>query len=149
MVIDIIAAGVLAAIAIVCVKVLAGVVLAKVLNWIKEPTCSRCGADLIFAEDIAAGECWRHAFLARHNEKRDPLRRYCRWCATTTLHVPRRQRLHVCEHIAEHHATETYQRLAAAMPHADLYPGCICAPGEVTLFAGKPDPFCFAMEHRL
>ncbi|HVL65735.1 MAG TPA: hypothetical protein VM364_00605 [Vicinamibacterales bacterium] len=71
----------------------------------------------------------------------------CRWCGRTTFHLRRRSAF-VCEFQAEHHATEAYRMLAAAMPHADLFPGCVCAPGERTLFEGKPDPFCFALEHR-
>lgn len=73
---------------------------------------------------------------------------YCRWCATTTFHLRRRQHTLVCEHRAEHHATEAYRMLAATFADSACYPGCICAPGERTIFNGKPDPFCFALDHR-
>lgn len=27
------------------------------------PTCRLCGRSLVFPEDVAHGECWRHKFL--------------------------------------------------------------------------------------
>ena len=72
---------------------------------------------------------------------------HCRWCGQTTFHL-RRRHLLACEFQASHHATDNYQLLAASMPESDQYPGCICFPGERTIFNGKPDPFCFATEHR-
>lgn len=71
----------------------------------------------------------------------------CPWCDANTIHV-RRGRGWQCRDIGSHWDTENYRKLAACLPNADLFPGCICFPGEYTLFEGKPDPFCFATGHR-
>lgn len=94
----------------------------------------------------------RYVAALEHVTRPAPLKmravsRYCRWCERPAMHVRRRDAF-VCAHIAEHHATDVYRRLAAALPDAEIFVGCICCPGERTLFEGKPDPFCFALEHR-
>ena len=118
----------------------------------KPALCTKCGDhELKSDREKTLGTCWRCTF-AEDLERPRPAKisaipLYCRWCASRTFHV-RRQHILICENKASHHTTEAYQMLAAALPEPGTFPGCICFPGERTLFNGKPDPLCFAQEHR-
>lgn len=73
---------------------------------------------------------------------------WCPWCASKTPHLLRSEADFVCLHHYAHDRMWTYRLLATSFADAAEYPGCICAPGEVSRFVGRPDGECLALEHR-
>lgn len=71
---------------------------------------------------------------------------FCTWCLRDTVHL-RCGSGFVCVNEKEHADTFAYRTLAASYSNADLFPGCICAPGELSTF-GQSDPLCKGLEHR-